>query len=847
MSEINGFIENLTNGIIRGWVVTAGQGVAKVYCGDRFLVDITSTFLREDIIEAGLTDGNAGFAIDITEELGDICGEHVFTLTVDEKVITEVKMYVPSNANLISNPYFELSDQFNIQDSTASVSHRVGQTIQRFVSPNGLKFTNGGYTRIAFGDKNNSKEAYELKVNLSTEQLNSDVEYPLELGLVTKASHLCNVHIRLVDINGICLFDEPFSVNQLWDYKKLTLPLDLSQMLKKGLLSLTLRTKHYGRRNLDFAMLAVSESLALLKTPKQLDSESKQLSSINQKINDGNAINNGNFTSWPHGVCFPVLKRGQELAKNWFVEMNKGNETKLNVAVVTDQNQVDPLASTISSNLGVRFRANDIQGYARIITTINKSHLTIADYLFKLDVEAMTLNKKALLPRIYLIARNSVKDVVVADIARKETVQGRQLLSFSIPAKLMEKVLQNQPEKPVLALAIDAVAGLDISIYSASLIVDTETPALQDEKQSELTTNGLLSHFTFEDESITSQLDVLKGLDLWSTGHSVTFDINESTGSKPSSVGAANDFQNHLLSLTPHKMQRPTRDFPFIDIIVPVYNACDDVLLCLSALVEKTDLTHRVIVINDGQDDRTATMLAAFNAHYSHIEVITNPENIGYTKSVNKGIKNSNSQWVVVLNSDTIVSEGWLGKLMNCALSADDIGMVGALSNAASWQSIPRIHDETGDWHLNPLPNGMSIDNMAELVNQHSTRDYPEVGVINGFCQLINLKMLDQIGLLDEVAFPVGYGEENDMCARAVKAGYKLLIADDTYIFHAKSKSFGHEKRKVLAKQGSAALKKKHPDVDWNTVTKVIRENPALNTLRENMVQEFNHFESESV
>lgn len=99
------------------------------------------------------------------------------------------------------------------------------------------------------------------------------------------------------------------------------------------------------------------------------------------------------------------------------------------------------------------------------------------------------------------------------------------------------------------------------------------------------------------------------------------------------------------------------------------------------------------------------------------------------------------------------------------------------------------------------------------------------------------MNLLDEIGLLDEIAFPVGYGEENDMCARAVKAGYTLMIADDTYVFHAKSKSFGHEKRKVLAKQGSIALKQKHPDVDWGKVTKLIFENENLVTLREQLAE----------
>ena len=56
---------------------------------------------------------------------------------------------------------------------------------------------------------------------------------------------------------------------------------------------------------------------------------------------------------------------------------------------------------------------------------------------------------------------------------------------------------------------------------------------------------------------------------------------------------------------------------------------------------------------------------------------------------------------------------------------------------------------------------------------------------------------------MDEENFPIGYGEENDYCIRAADAGFTLAIADDAYVFHAKSKSFGHSRRKELSKQGA--------------------------------------------
>jgi GT2 family glycosyltransferase len=836
MSEYNGFIEDFSNGHIRGWVVTHHKAIAKIYCDDQYITDITNTFLREDVIAAGLTNDNAGFNLDISEQLADICGEHVLSIRIADSTIAENSFFIPSGRCLIKNPFFNLKDLFNITDAHLDVNHRVGLSLERYLAPTSLNYSNGGYTRFAFADSHNSKLFFELELDLDLSDINSESLQPLEFALVAKSSQLANIHVRFIDKNSICLLDEPITIDPRWDLKKFELSGELSQKIRNGNVKVILRSKHHGRRTIDLSMVCLAESVGLFKTPKQIEVENEIQQ---QQAYDANVLRNGDFTSWSKGIVFPKLARGQELADNWFVEMNQGNEDKINVAVLTDNKQVDPLANNIQAKLGLRVRAGALEGYARLLTTINKINLAVMDYAVDIDIEAMNLGKKVVLPRIYLIARNTVKDTVVADIARKTTVNGRQILRFALSATQVEKLLLNQVDKPVLALAIDLTSGIDFTIFSTSLSVNTV--AMEQNKPTEIV--GGISRLAFEDESITAQLTVLKGLESWLGDKPISF--NTTLNSPMKQQSSLDEFSQHVTQLTPHKMHRPSRNFPFIDVIVPVYNACDDVLLCLSALVEKTDITHRVIVINDGEDPRTASMLAAFHDHFNHIEVVTNPQNIGYTKSVNKGIKHANADWVVVLNSDTIVSEGWLGRLMNCAQSTDNVGMVGALSNAASWQSVPRIHDETGDWHLNPLPQGMSIDDMSAKIIAHSTREYPKVGVINGFCQLINMSMLDEIGLLDDVAFPVGYGEENDMCARAVKAGYTLLIADDTYIFHAKSKSFGHEKRKVLAKQGSEALKKKHPDVDWNAVTKLIRENPALTELREQMVIEFNQFTGE--
>ena len=115
-----------------------------------------------------------------------------------------------------------------------------------------------------------------------------------------------------------------------------------------------------------------------------------------------------------------------------------------------------------------------------------------------------------------------------------------------------------------------------------------------------------------------------------------------------------------------------------------------------------------------------------------------------------------------------------------------------------------------GDWAENPLPEGLSVADMGRLVATYSGRVYPRISFLNGFCLMIKRGLIDQIGYLDEERFGEGYGEENDYCLRAAKAGWHLAVADDTYIYHAQSRSYSHERRKQLVDRSNKAFGDKY-------------------------------------
>jgi GT2 family glycosyltransferase len=267
-----------------------------------------------------------------------------------------------------------------------------------------------------------------------------------------------------------------------------------------------------------------------------------------------------------------------------------------------------------------------------------------------------------------------------------------------------------------------------------------------------------------------------------------------------------------------------------VDIIVCVHDALEDVQKCLESVQGSRDGHERLIVVDDGSGEETAAWLRARIRRDDLL--IRRPAAAGYTVAANTGLKASAAPLVVLLNSDTVVPAGWLDKLRRAVLSAPDIGIVGPMSNAASYQSLPRVTGDGGGFAVNALPPGYSVEDMDHLCGKIGAGLYPRVPVVNGFCMMIARAVIDRIGHFDEETFPQGYGEENDYCFRAWDAGFASAIACDSYIYHAKSRSYSKARRDQLAKAMSRALKSKWSDRRVEAAGETLVAHPWLARIR---------------
>lgn len=243
-----------------------------------------------------------------------------------------------------------------------------------------------------------------------------------------------------------------------------------------------------------------------------------------------------------------------------------------------------------------------------------------------------------------------------------------------------------------------------------------------------------------------------------------------------------------------------------VDIIIPIYNAYEDLKLCLESIYKFTDLQyHRLILINDNSPDERIRQFLDGQQREGVI-VIHNSVNKGFSNNINIGMAQSDNNDVILLNSDTIVTENWVEKLVECAYSDKAIGTVTPVSNNATLCSVPQFCEE------NTLNEGMSIDDAGKIVERCSFKAYPRITVAHGFCMLVKREVIDCIGNFDAETFGRGYGEENDFCNRAEQAGYHHVMCDNTYIYHSGTKSFISKEKEEYIKSHERILRERYPE-----------------------------------
>lgn len=242
-----------------------------------------------------------------------------------------------------------------------------------------------------------------------------------------------------------------------------------------------------------------------------------------------------------------------------------------------------------------------------------------------------------------------------------------------------------------------------------------------------------------------------------------------------------------------------------ITVVVPVYNAAADARRCVESVLACTAGDYRLVLIDDASPDPAVRALFAELGlrQLPQLELLVNDHNLGFTGTANRGFAHARGD-VVLLNSDAIVTSGWLDALARCASSDARIGTATPFSNNAEICSFPRFC-ENNVWldSADPEPVRAALARAA-------VPTYPDLPTGVGFCLLVRRALLDVVGPFD-LAFGAGYGEENDLCMRAAAAGFRNVLCDDAFVLHVGGRSF-EGRKETLGVRNMALLLERHPD-----------------------------------
>ena len=249
---------------------------------------------------------------------------------------------------------------------------------------------------------------------------------------------------------------------------------------------------------------------------------------------------------------------------------------------------------------------------------------------------------------------------------------------------------------------------------------------------------------------------------------------------------------------------------PKVSIIILTWNSYDVTRDCLLSLRKIDYPAFEVVLVDNGSVDGSGKKLAQ---DFPDVRVILNDKNLGFTGGNNVGMRDvlaRGTDYLLLLNNDTIVAPNFLTELVKIAESDERIGMVNP--KIYYFEPADKIWYAGGEyvpWKTFPVHFGLRESDVG------SYDQTKEVSFVSGCALLVRAEAVRKVGLLDEIFF-MGY-EDVDWSVRTLRAGYKAMYVPASVVWHRDSyvtkQSMGfrqagflqHEKRSLVRAQVSAS------------------------------------------
>lgn len=216
-------------------------------------------------------------------------------------------------------------------------------------------------------------------------------------------------------------------------------------------------------------------------------------------------------------------------------------------------------------------------------------------------------------------------------------------------------------------------------------------------------------------------------------------------------------------------------------IVVLAFNGCETLTRpCVESLLANTPAgSYELILVDNASSDSTPEYFRQLASQHSFIKLRLNAENKGYAGGNNDGIRLATGRYIVLLNNDTLVGPGWLAPMLQRLEATPEIGLLGPVTNSAGNEQRVDL-------------SGLNEQHFVEVAGQYTLAQrgrWFETEKLGFYCVAGRREVFEQVGLLDE-GFGLGMFEDDDYCVRVRKAGYKLAVVEDAFVFHKGSMSF---------------------------------------------------------
>jgi len=223
-----------------------------------------------------------------------------------------------------------------------------------------------------------------------------------------------------------------------------------------------------------------------------------------------------------------------------------------------------------------------------------------------------------------------------------------------------------------------------------------------------------------------------------------------------------------------------------VSIIVVAWNVRKLLYDCLKSVYDQTEgVDFEVIYVDNASEDGSVDMV---KSEFPQVKIIENSQNEGFIKANNQAIQIAQGRYVLLLNSDTIVLDNAIEKIVKFADAHPEAGVVGCKvlnpdgtlqRNCFMYPSVLNMFlFATHLYKIFPKSRFFGRERMTWWDFDYVS----EVETICGSCSLVQKKAVEQVGLMDEAYFV--YGDDPDWCYRFKKNGWKIMFTPEPRIIH---------------------------------------------------------------